>query len=500
VSWYSNAQPYGTFYSIPKNTAARDDSVRGNAMAISDGDKQFHVVCIFDPRLINDPELKGFMCGGKGIAPNLLVAGRNGVFFGTTFGGSGSVFQATGNQVTTLHEFIAGGNATACATAGGPPPPMKDGARPRGLMEGLDGYLYGTTETGGAANWGTVYRLNLNDPTDICMLSNFTAPANGEYVQGIHPSGSLAEGPSGWLYGVTDGGGAGGHGVVFRMDRNGSKYEIIHIFRGDGGLPATTPAFSGNTMYGTAYVGGKNGSGTLYRLQLDRTLVYGGLVKNTNDPVIEVRAGATAAQLGHPTDENGISVRMQCEKDPRFLQFIYREDVKADGTLQAGTETLTTKWPLPEELKSYPLTVNPNDIKWHPDALAYPSPFYEDGRTAEWDCDALTLFDKPERGLPSGMTARAVVRDYAICDGKVMRRIDWSSDETVDQAGAPHWSYKVTVTNATKIPDYFLCLLQDPTMDGSFRYNLPIGVPAYQITNPATCTNLKNIKATTVAP
>lgn len=83
-----------------------------------------------------------------------LVQAPNGDFYGTaSFGGAhtqGTVFKITpGGVFSTVYNFCSQGS-DACT----------DGEQPRmGLMLDSNGYLYGTTEFGGANNRGTIYRI-----------------------------------------------------------------------------------------------------------------------------------------------------------------------------------------------------------------------------------------------------------------------------------------------------------------------------------------------------
>ena len=81
-----------------------------------------------------------------------LIQAKDGNFYGTTFfGGSnsaGAVFQLTpAGVVTTIYSF------TGLGSEGGGPAAA--------LVQGSDGNLYGTTQIGGPANDGTIYRLAL---------------------------------------------------------------------------------------------------------------------------------------------------------------------------------------------------------------------------------------------------------------------------------------------------------------------------------------------------
>jgi uncharacterized repeat protein (TIGR03803 family) len=81
-----------------------------------------------------------------------LVQSRDGYFYGTTArggtnGGFGTVFRMSSNgSITSLYSFT-GGN---------------DGAGPGGLVQGSDGYFYGTTWGGGENHGGTVFRIGTN--------------------------------------------------------------------------------------------------------------------------------------------------------------------------------------------------------------------------------------------------------------------------------------------------------------------------------------------------
>src|ERR1017187_2997746 len=80
------------------------------------------------------------------------------------------------------------------------------------------------------------------------------------------------------LYGVTffggtngNGPGTGGYGTVFKVNDDGSGFQTFHVFASgqnatNGYGPAGGMALSGNTLYGTTSGGGKNGTGTLFKI------------------------------------------------------------------------------------------------------------------------------------------------------------------------------------------------------------------------------------------
>ena len=88
------------------------------------------------------------------------------------------------------------------------------------------------------------------------------------------------------FYGVTlNGGTTTNKGVLFKMNLNGSGYQLLHAFNGisftemvlatgngitnDGVNPEGTPLLIGSTLYGTTSFGGTNGTGTIYKINTD---------------------------------------------------------------------------------------------------------------------------------------------------------------------------------------------------------------------------------------
>ena len=120
-----------------------------------------------------------------GIPVAGLVQDTDGTFYGTTYyggtNGAGSVFKmAADGTLTSLYSFS--GDA--------------DGSNPfGGLLLSRDGNLYGTTESGGAYGYGTVFRMS-PDGT-LVTLAHFDG------YQGANPEGALVQGADGNLYGTT---------------------------------------------------------------------------------------------------------------------------------------------------------------------------------------------------------------------------------------------------------------------------------------------------------
>lgn len=147
-----------------------------------------------------------------------------------------------------------------------------DGASPyAGVLVGAAGTIYGTTSAGGAANLGTVFKIDAAG--HLSTLHSFTGSPDG-----ATPYGGLIFDPAGNLYGTTAAGGAANLGTVFRLDTSG-HLSLLHSFA--GGLDGSTPEAglvrdnSGN-VYGTTVVGGSSGWGTVFKIDEigDESVLY----------------------------------------------------------------------------------------------------------------------------------------------------------------------------------------------------------------------------------
>jgi uncharacterized repeat protein (TIGR03803 family) len=147
-----------------------------------------------------------------------------------------------------------------------------DGGNPyAGPILDNKGNLYGTTVYGGAYNWGAVFKLSPD--TNGQWMETVLHSFNSDGQDGIRPYSSLVMDPSGNLYGTTNIGGAYNYGTVFRLHPNadGSWTEtVLHSFNADGtdgNEPYANLIFDklGN-LYGTTYYGGSQGEGTVFQL------------------------------------------------------------------------------------------------------------------------------------------------------------------------------------------------------------------------------------------
>jgi uncharacterized repeat protein (TIGR03803 family) len=107
-------------------------------------------------------------------------------------------------------------------------------------------------------------------------LHSFTGSNDGYYPSGLVLSGNT-------LYGTAAVGGSGGNGTVFKVNTDGSGFSMLHSFTGsntnsfgiltnyDGANPSGSLVLSNNTLYGTAQAGGTSGNGTVFKLNIDGT-------------------------------------------------------------------------------------------------------------------------------------------------------------------------------------------------------------------------------------
>lgn len=227
----------------------------GNFYGTSIGGGEHGEGTIFRMSPAGDVEIVYSFPGGfDGEWPGDLIQTSDGNFYGSASGGYSSplvsglgiLFRMTlDSQVTILHRFTD-----------------VDGNGPGGLVQGLDGNLYGTTVAGGQSRLGTVFRLTLSGT--LTTIHSFTGAPNGAYPLG------LTRGTDGALYGTTSAGGRAftfsSTGMAFRITTSGA-FSSLHVFQGtfDAYEPRSglLQASDGN-LYGTAVAG--SFSGDIFRI------------------------------------------------------------------------------------------------------------------------------------------------------------------------------------------------------------------------------------------
>lgn len=148
-----------------------------------------------------------------------------------------------------------------------------DAESPTTGLVNIGSTLYGTSTSGGANNLGAVYSVTTGGAEAV--VHSFAGGADG-----VNPDAPLTK-VKGTLYGTTYQQGAA-HGTVFRIAPSGG-YKIVYNFgvtAGDCDEPDTAMIYvpSQKAMYGTAYGGGANGEGCIYKLSLGRKTVQESIV------------------------------------------------------------------------------------------------------------------------------------------------------------------------------------------------------------------------------
>ena len=184
---------------------------------------------------------------GKNPSGSLTLSGAT-LYAMTSTGGAaadGTVFQigTDGTGFGLLHSFVSG---------------LNDGRNPSGSLIQVGPAFYGMTQFGGSAGGGgTVFQINA-DGTGFGLLHRFVVGA----ADGVGPLGTLAQSGS-TLYGMTPQGGAANLGTLFKVNADGTGLGLLHSFTNspaDGQTPSfSSLVVSGSTLYGMTAGGGTAG-------------------------------------------------------------------------------------------------------------------------------------------------------------------------------------------------------------------------------------------------
>src|SRR5207302_5584378 len=100
------------------------------------------------------------------------------------------------------------------------------------------------------------------------MLPPFYTNLDGSIPHGALVLSGGGGGGAGVLYGTTQGGGRNARGTVFRVNTDGGGFTNLGNFSGfqDGQNPLGSLVLAGDTLYGTASVGGNYVSGAIFKV------------------------------------------------------------------------------------------------------------------------------------------------------------------------------------------------------------------------------------------
>ncbi|MDE3068003.1 MAG: hypothetical protein KGJ60_10700, partial [Verrucomicrobiota bacterium] len=146
------------------------------------------------------------------------------------------------------------------------------------LIQGTDGAFYGTSQVGGDVGYGTVFRVTTNG--ELTTMGSF------DQTNGSTPWAAVVEGTDGAFYGTTYDGGAQGYGTAFRVTPAGQLTSLTSFTHPD----ALRPTFglvqgTNGDLYGTTYFGGTNNAGTIFRITtngVEKTLISFQEMANTS--------------------------------------------------------------------------------------------------------------------------------------------------------------------------------------------------------------------------
>ena len=186
---------------------------------------------------------------------------------GTTYA-AGATFTMGSANVTLYAQWTSnsgGGQMTTVYSFG--PASGTDGQHPYGgVMIGSDGYLYGTTRSGGPNGTGTVFKLSTSG-TESILYSFAVAGADAQF-----PIGGVAMDSHGNIWGTASLGGDGGNGTVFEISPSGTEtlYSLVTSSI-SGTEPCSTPVVDADdNIYGTTDQSNNTytsyGAGTVFKI------------------------------------------------------------------------------------------------------------------------------------------------------------------------------------------------------------------------------------------
>lgn len=192
--------------------------------------------------------------------------------------------------------------------------------------------LFGTISTG-YGDWldpGSVFRLN-TDGSALSVLKQFhdldwstDPPTNNE---GVTPTVWAVRGDT--LYGTTSAGGRFGFGTVFKVKTDGSGFAVI-AQNGENtrwGWPSEfnqNLVLSGNALYWASEIGGRDGIGGIYRIDLTPTLSI-------------ARTAAGAVAVSWPSDGVDYVLQQNAESLDPLNWTDVAASVEDDGTTKTTT-------------------------------------------------------------------------------------------------------------------------------------------------------------------
>ena len=207
-----------------------------------------------DPKTGVEQVLHAFGGSGDATYPMAGLVRVGTVLYGTTVSGGTANWGAVFS-----YDLQSGLSNVVYSFQGG-----TDGDTPQSGLIAMNGMLYGTTYMGGDESacflfgCGTIYSIDPETNAETVLYTFHDGEGDGPYG-GLTKVGKK-------LYGTTDEGGAGNCGVIFVFDPATNTVKDIHQFdhQGDGTAPSTKLTNLHGVLYGTAVEGGAADLGALF--------------------------------------------------------------------------------------------------------------------------------------------------------------------------------------------------------------------------------------------
>ena len=195
----------------------------------------------------------------KGSVPMAgLVLDGSGDLWGTTSRGGGhgdgTIYKvnATSGVLTRVLEFTGNGASNS-------------GSVPVSAMVRDDqGFLWGTTTLGGAKDEGTVFKVHVATGVLTTVVS---VNRDSEVDKGVKPLGELMMDAKGFVWGTTQEGGAGEAGTVYKVNRTkGSLTTVVNFGSRIRDVYSGLVSDGDGNLWGTSRQGGVNNCGAVFKV------------------------------------------------------------------------------------------------------------------------------------------------------------------------------------------------------------------------------------------
>jgi uncharacterized repeat protein (TIGR03803 family) len=343
-------------------------SSRGTVFAVNTNGTAFRTLTSF-PGVLGGMHPQGALISSGDKLYGTSLGALSGGYFGAKNSGTVFALKTNGTGYTDLYTFTPLGAAAN----------NSDGGDPYQLILSSN-TLYGVAIRGGASGNGTIFKLN-TDGTGFAVVHTFSATSSDPNVvktnrDGVTPAGLILAGNT--LYGTASFGGNSGFGTVFKVNTDGTAFTTLHNFpptsgfypaltNSDGAVPSAGLVLCGTALCGTATDGGRSGNGSIFRI-------------NTNGTGFEVLynfSETTYDLISVGTNSDGVNPngRLICEGDTLYGT-TYRGGYGGNGTVFSyalpppqltigiGQSNIVLSWPI--STKSYTLesTTNLQSMPW----------------------------------------------------------------------------------------------------------------------------------------